>query len=244
MISITVFISPAASNRERGKSLKSNKYSQNGQPDPGVLQRLTIEQQNVLARLIGQENASVSEREEATRQLCECNLDGIYSRFYYWVGNKQDAEDRTQETFIRAIKGLRQRTWTGEGSFPAWLYGIARFVQFDEARKAARRSTTFDFSLVDRPGEGTDGLLDVILAHERGTALWSLVKKLPPLYQHVLVSRYKQSLPYAAIALEVKQTPDYCRMIHLRAMKALRDLIHKEDLWDVLGITKKMVEKT
>ena len=65
----------------------------------------------------------------------------VLAYFQRLVRNRQDAEELTQETFLRACSAaLRYR---GEAPVRAWLFGIARRVLLEAARAG----------LFDRPGE-------------------------------------------------------------------------------------------
>jgi RNA polymerase sigma-70 factor (ECF subfamily) len=57
----------------------------------------------------------------------------LYAFFFRVVGNRHDAEELTQETFLRACTAaLRFR---GEASARTWLFGIARHVLMEASRK-------------------------------------------------------------------------------------------------------------
>jgi RNA polymerase sigma-70 factor (ECF subfamily) len=49
------------------------------------------------------------------------------------VGNREDAEDITQEVFIKIFKSLR--TFKGESSFSTWIYRIAYNTTLSELRR-------------------------------------------------------------------------------------------------------------
>jgi RNA polymerase sigma factor (sigma-70 family) len=56
----------------------------------------------------------------------------VFAYFLRVVGNRQDAEELTQETFVRACSAaLRFR---GDSSVKTWLFGIARRVLFEASR--------------------------------------------------------------------------------------------------------------
>ncbi|MFD2875049.1 RNA polymerase sigma factor [Paenibacillus rhizoplanae] len=48
----------------------------------------------------------------------------IYLYCYYILRNQEEAEDATQETFIKALEHIEQFNY--KASFSAWLYKIAR----------------------------------------------------------------------------------------------------------------------
>lgn len=57
----------------------------------------------------------------------------IYRFLLLMVNSREEAEDLTQEVFIRAYKGLPN--FKGESSYKTWLYTIARNLSYDHCRK-------------------------------------------------------------------------------------------------------------
>lgn len=59
----------------------------------------------------------------------------IYALVYNMTSNKEDAEDRVQDIFIKAFRSLRN--FRGQSSFYTWLYRIAvnRTINFLKTRK-------------------------------------------------------------------------------------------------------------
>ena len=59
----------------------------------------------------------------------------VYRLSYRLTGNKQDAEDLTQETFIRVFRSLSSYT---PGTFEGWLHRITTNLFLDQARRKKR----------------------------------------------------------------------------------------------------------
>ena len=59
----------------------------------------------------------------ATAILIQRFKDRVFGLCYRMLGQREDAEDATQETFIRVINNLHR--WDSERSFEPWLYTIA-----------------------------------------------------------------------------------------------------------------------
>jgi len=59
----------------------------------------------------------------------------VYALVYNMTGNKEDAEDRVQDVFIKAFQSVRN--FKGQSSFYTWLYRIAvnRTINFLKTRK-------------------------------------------------------------------------------------------------------------
>jgi len=61
----------------------------------------------------------------------------IYNYLLRMTQNQAEAEDLTQETFIRAHRSLS--TFRGEASLSTWLYRIATNVSLDHFRRRTTR---------------------------------------------------------------------------------------------------------
>ncbi len=122
-----------------------------------------IETEEAVRRFLGGE-------EEAFGHIVRRWERRIYNLAWRMVGNREDAQDIVQETFLsvfRSIRGLRD-----PGSFPSWVYRIT----LNHCR-ARRRSRDPNLSLND-PGfdqEGNDrALLSGIPVDNRGDPLETL----------------------------------------------------------------------
>jgi RNA polymerase sigma-70 factor (ECF subfamily) len=60
---------------------------------------------------------------EAFAELYRRHLTRVYRYHMAHVGNVKDAEDLTSQTFMAALEGIR--SFRGNGSFAAWIMGIA-----------------------------------------------------------------------------------------------------------------------
>ena len=61
----------------------------------------------------------------------------VYRAAYRWCGIKEDAEDITQEVFIKVARKLK--TFAGKSSFKTWLYRITLNTAKDFGRKRSTR---------------------------------------------------------------------------------------------------------
>lgn len=67
--------------------------------------------------------AVVNGNQQAFNQLIERYWGRIFARVYSLLGNREDAEEVTQDAFTRALESLPSFRW--EASFSTWLYQIA-----------------------------------------------------------------------------------------------------------------------
>src|SRR5579872_3821289 len=69
--------------------------------------------------------------------LVQRYLSRVYSIVYRVVGNKEEAEDITQEVFIKVYNGLKK--FEQQASFSTWIYRIATNCALDSLDKMERR---------------------------------------------------------------------------------------------------------
>lgn len=64
-------------------------------------------------------------------ELVQAHADGVYGLAYRLTGNQQDAEDLTQETFMRVFRSLKSYR---PGTFEGWLHRITTNLFLDLVR--------------------------------------------------------------------------------------------------------------
>jgi RNA polymerase sigma-70 factor (ECF subfamily) len=72
---------------------------------------------------------------EAFDELVRRYQERVYSTLYHMTSNHEDANDLTQETFIKAFQALK--SFKGDSSFFTWIYRIAvnKTINFIKKRK-------------------------------------------------------------------------------------------------------------
>jgi RNA polymerase sigma-70 factor (ECF subfamily) len=143
--------------------------------------------------------------EKAYRELVERYQGQVYSLALRMVRRAEDAEDLTQETFVRMFRALSR--YDLERPFAAWLFTIASRLCIDHIR----RRKVSPISLTQRERESDEeyeievedpGLKpDEAAAHaEEGRRTSALIEGLPPHYRIVVLLRHVQDLSYEEIA--------------------------------------------
>jgi RNA polymerase sigma-70 factor (ECF subfamily) len=75
---------------------------------------------------------------EAVGWLYERYFDRIYRYVYIKIGDATEAEDLTEQVFLKMIESIDKFEWQGT-TFAAWLYRIAHNLIIDAHRRHARR---------------------------------------------------------------------------------------------------------
>src|SRR5579863_8117688 len=76
----------------------------------------------------------LSGEEAAWEDLVRVHTRRVYSICYRFTGTDQEAQDLTQEVFLRVFRALKSFR-AGEGSFTVWLGRVARNLLIDDYRK-------------------------------------------------------------------------------------------------------------
>lgn len=151
----------------------------------------------------------------------------LYLRAYRLLRDACEAEEATQETFVRAyVKLASYRTGT---SFSAWLVAIATHWCIDHQRERARRERKLA-ALRQRqdPGEADDWPETDALRRERSRLVSRWVLGLPPKYRQVVALHYYDELNYAEIGAALGQPVTTVRMRLHRARRLLQASGHPE----------------
>lgn len=85
--------------------------------------------------LSGLSPAGLSERSAAWAAIVAEHSARVYRLAYRLTGNRQDAEDLTQDVFVRVFRSLDSFE---PGNFAGWLHRITTNLFLDRARRAAR----------------------------------------------------------------------------------------------------------
>ncbi|SNT42326.1 RNA polymerase sigma-70 factor, ECF subfamily [Granulicella rosea] len=124
----------------------------------------------------------------------------VYAMAFSFLRNEADAEDASQEAFLRAFRNLSG--FRGEAKFGTWLVSIV----LNEARSRLRRKNTVKMESLeedpDKPGHISPALLrdwreipsESLERQEIKLLLQEAVTSLPPIYREVFVLRDVEEL--------------------------------------------------
>lgn len=143
--------------------------------------------------------------------------DTIFAYAFARLRDRDEAEDISQETFVRAYLALERLR--GPGAWEAWVMRIARNLCHDALRRRRVRQTEpIDVEWLDQ-GPTPEMLA---IARERKQELAAAVAALPEKYRIPLLMHYASGRTYReiAVALELPQSTVVGRMA--RALHLLR----------------------
>lgn len=131
------------------------------------------------------------------------------------TGNSHDAEDLTQETFLRVYKSIGR--YDPDRPFSTWIYAIARKTAASYFR--SRRPTD---ELETEPVCETNEHPAKKLEREDETArMWEAANRLKPQFHEVLLLHYAEGFPVAETARVMGLTVAHTKVILHRAREQL-----------------------
>lgn len=163
--------------------------------------------------------------------LVKAYQDKIYSLAYYVTKNHQDAEDVTQEVFLKLWRSMD--SYREDASVQAWIMQIAKHACFDLLRKRKRTATEslyteHDGEQVERPLADPDGQSNPAEAAAEQDLRQSVERALlalPPDHREVLTLRYINGLSYEQITQVLGQSEGTVKSRLFRAKKSLKNIL-------------------
>lgn len=156
-----------------------------------------------------------------------------YNIAYRMAGNHADAEDLTQEAFIRAFRFFGQ--YRRELPFDSWLYKIMSNVFIDRLRRRPKaKIRSLDQPVVTEEGEAQfdvadpcDGPEDVVLSREMDVRIQAALETLPEAFRITVIYADIEGLSYEEIADATRTNIGTVRSRLHRGRRLLRDKLKK-----------------
>lgn len=167
----------------------------------------------------------------AFQQLMHRYAGAVYNVAYRMLGNAQEAEDASQEIFLRAY--TRLDSFDRERRFSTWLLSIASNYCIDRLRRRRFSWLTLDDVAYTLPSRER-GPEHQALAQERQERVQTALRNLPDHYRLVLVLRYWQDLSYEEIRqiTGLSESALKTRLHRARHLLAERLGPEEQELWD------------
>lgn len=164
--------------------------------------------------------------------------DRIFARVYQLLKNRQDAEEVTQDAFMRAHKGLEN--FRGDSSFSTWLFQIATNLAHNKYWYWWRRKRDQSISLGQKlSDEGDATLVDILPADGENPGETAVTQELvdrvaecmdflTPKHKEILTLRNVKNLSYEDIADYLDISVGTVKSRIARARESLREKLGSE----------------
>jgi len=169
-------------------------------------------------------------------QLVQRHMNRVYSIVYRVVNNKEEAEDITQEVFVKVFHGLKK--FDQKSAFSTWLYRIATNSALDAFDKLKKQSK--NTSSVSNPVDGEDavdaltlqespmpGPEEKVVQAELRECIHRVLRNLELDHRRVLLLRDFEDLSYDEIADVLQAKLSAVKMRIHRARLAFQEIFNQ-----------------
>lgn len=136
----------------------------------------------------------------------------------------QDAEEVSQEVFIRAYGGLRR--FKGQARFSTWLYRVTYNLAIERKRRERRHALQV---VAEAPSfsDGPQQPLDGLISKEKKTLVAAAIEGLPELYRTIVYMHYWLEQPVEEVACVLRLPEGTVKSYLFRARRLLRSKLEK-----------------
>jgi RNA polymerase sigma-70 factor (ECF subfamily) len=160
---------------------------------------------------------------EAFSELYEAYFDKIYRYIVLKIGDRTEAEDMTQQVFLKALKSLPGYKWKAV-PFSAWLYRIAHNQVVDYFRRSGHQQSCELTEEItpddpdDNPQRQTELKIDI-------RNLIKATRQLTKAQQEVIALRFSSDLPVNEVARLMGKSEGAVKALQHSAVVALRKIM-------------------
>jgi RNA polymerase sigma-70 factor (ECF subfamily) len=154
----------------------------------------------------------------------------VYNLAYRMSNNSHEAEDISQEAFLRAYQSLAR--FNPSYKFSTWLYQITLNIVRDKFKKKEIDSVSLDTPIetddsefYPQPADSTNNPEQIITQQEDAQIIQKAILSLPLKYREVIILRHLQDLSYIEIANILKLPQGTVKVRLYRAREQLRKIL-------------------
>jgi len=155
--------------------------------------------------------------------LYDLHVDRVFKFVFYWLPSQPDAEDITQEVFVRAWRSIDKYKVSG-APFIAWLITIARNLVNGHYRSAKKFVPLDDMDPAGDSNPQREAEVNYTRDYVREAVL-----KLKGDKQAVIQMRFISEMSYEEVAKAMNKTEGTVRVLQYRALKELKEIMGKSN---------------
>jgi RNA polymerase sigma-70 factor (ECF subfamily) len=168
---------------------------------------------------------------EVFSRLIDSYKNMVYNLAYRMSNNPQEAEDISQEAFLRAFQSLVR--FNSSYKFSTWLYQITLNIIRDRFKKKELNCVSLDTPLekddsefYPQPADLTHNPEQIIAQQENTQTIQQAILSLPLKYREVIVLRHLQDLSYVEISNILKIPVGTIKIRLYRAREQLKKILN------------------
>ncbi len=152
------------------------------------------------------------------------NAQIVYKYILSLTGNKELAEEITQDTFVVAVKDINK--FKGNCKISVWLCQIAKYIWYKQIRKNKVKVVAIE----DTNEEiiSLENIEDAICDKQEKIDLFKKLQKLDDKTREVMYLKLEGDLNFMEIAEILGKTPNWARVTFYRGKQKLREEFNNE----------------
>ncbi|AOP32610.1 RNA polymerase subunit sigma-70 [Leptospira tipperaryensis] len=156
----------------------------------------------------------------------------VYSQAIKAFRNETEAEDFTQDIFLKAFESLS--TFQGRSQFSTWLFTIARNEIIRRYRKEHPEISGLDALILaenekEKKKEISSEQENKLLKQESSEKIRNLVENLPDVYRKPIALHYFENMSYKEISKKLNLKMNTLKSYIFRGKEIMRDWLNKEE---------------
>ncbi len=158
----------------------------------------------------------------------------IVNLAYRMVGDRTEAEDLAQESFVAAFKALS--SFRADAKFSTWLYRIAanKCKDWLRAKRHGQQDIELESVADDQLAEHTTPER-LVSQQQVAEQLDRAIQRLPPLYREAFVLKHVEGLSYEEMAMLLGVSGDTLKMrVYKGRVQLSRELAELNERWSSL----------
>lgn len=163
--------------------------------------------------------------EKTIEEICSSTWEPLYRFIYYKVQNREEAEDITQETYVKAISYFQENNIKIE-TYIAYLKIVSLNVLRDRWRKGKKNGNVVDIEAIN-PAEVS--VEDSTEASVQKDMLQNALSSLKEEYRTVVELRILKGYSVAETSKIMKKKEGAIRVLQHRALKEIAEVLKKKD---------------
>jgi RNA polymerase sigma-70 factor (ECF subfamily) len=162
--------------------------------------------------------------ESALAELYNLYFPRVYRYILARMGNPYDAEDLTEEVFLRVLDAIKRFQWR-EAPFSAWLFRIAHNAVVSQRRKEGARGRSWPLSeALPVDSQGPEEMVENQLALNE---IMRAAETLPEAQRRVISLRFAAGLSVAETARSMGKGEGNVKVIQHKAIAKLREMLNQ-----------------
>jgi RNA polymerase sigma-70 factor (ECF subfamily) len=180
------------------------------------------QEQEIIGQVLGGDRSAFAD-------LVEKYRGPIFNLAYRMTGSREDADDLTQETFIRVYQNLRR--YDRSRKFFTWLYTISINLIRNHLKKNARDVSHLaaNSSSLEHQVQGHESGEGDMLSNDRMIRLQQVIRNLPVDLREVIILKFVQDLTFEEVANVTGDSVSAVKMRIYRGLEKMKQMMEGID---------------